>query len=1180
MNSKQDAIDSAGVLQGKFQKKFNDADITFITGYNPSHLAGLGDLVQSAAQMLDSSISDHDLNTILTQIEPYVTTRKILLVGHSQGTFYTNSLYQYLINHGVPKESIAIYNVATPASEVAGNGGYLTSSNDAAIRAVAQIAQKLQILPPLSANINIPIYPEDTESDYPGHDFIRAYIAGASDQIISGISQELNNLTAKANTETSETCFTAPQLTVGDKLQDVAFVPFDFVANVGAVAFGAIEKGAGQTATVLVKGISSVANTLASVFGTTHAEQASVVLNAITQNKTNLLSSGERVFHKDDLLIYKHIASREAPSIAEERSSLAQESTSVLQAGETIVNNDGELSQTEKKEKEKSPRQAFVPMPSIPSPGFGGGDSTSQSAVSLGTQTDTQIQTDTTSPSAPAIIVPADFLRTFTSSAITFSGTAEAGSIISTSVSPATTTASQSGEWSVALTFNQGTTTAQFFATDSAGNISQGASTTLFVDSTAPQAITPVIAECANSLATSGCLLAATTLSVSWGASEAADFNYFIINNNGAVSTTTAASTTAAATNNTTYSFALSAVDKSGNTSATTTVTAEINTSPVVINEVAWGGTNASTADEWVELYNKSTSAVNLSGFTLYAADGAPYIPLSGAIPAGGYYLIERKNTGETDEATQSPVKDVVADLWTSFGSGLSNTGENLILSHKGTGATTTMDEISYCYNWCGKGSDSPEFRSMERFDAEALGTDWSNWERNQIIIRNGVDASGNALNGTPKAYNSFSRLLNKGSQTITQDMTLKKSKSPYVVNNTIVTLQAGKMLTLEPGAVIKFYNNARLAVSGALNAQGTENDPVVFTSFLDDAYGGDTNQDGALTSPAKGAWYGVELASGSDASVFDHAIFRYGGKYYDGQGQPAANLYLANTSPSINHSTFEYGGQHGLRLFYASSSISNSVFQHNGSGYWMGGVMSTGGAPTIDNNQFSDNVIGIYLVSSEARVSSNTLASSTSEAIYASGVVGDGYFSGNSGSKNAWNGITLAGNITKTGVTTTLKQNTLPYLIERSSSATVIASSTLAINPGVTVKFGDDRLFVNGDLSISGTGASPVTLTSIYDDSDGNDASNNGASIGVAGNVQGTILQSGSSSTISGAVFKFMKTALSYLNSPMVLSNTIFSDNTLAVSADASTISNYPITALNITFNNNTATTSPAGLW
>ena len=210
-NSQTDADKSRDRLREAFQEKLGSVDVKFITGYNPSHLAGAGDIIQSAAQMLDRSVSGHDLHTILMQIQSEVTTRKILLVGHSQGTFYTNALYTYLISHGVPKESIAVYNVATPAYEVAGGGNYLTSSNDALIQSVTTLAQTLKILLPLPTNVDIPIYPDDAQSSYPGHDFIRAYIAGAVDQIVSDVARALTTLTAQTS---EETCFTAPQPTM------------------------------------------------------------------------------------------------------------------------------------------------------------------------------------------------------------------------------------------------------------------------------------------------------------------------------------------------------------------------------------------------------------------------------------------------------------------------------------------------------------------------------------------------------------------------------------------------------------------------------------------------------------------------------------------------------------------------------------------------------------------------------------------------------------------------------------------------------------------------------------------------------------------------------------------------------------------------------------------------------
>ena len=49
----------------------------------------------------------------------------------------------------------------------------------------------------------------------------------------------------------------------------------------------------------------------------------------------------------------------------------------------------------------------------------------------------------------------------------------------------------------------------------------------------------------------------------------------------------------------------------------------------VVLNELSFVGTETNGSDEWVELYNKTGNSISLSGWTLYADDGAPYIPLN-----------------------------------------------------------------------------------------------------------------------------------------------------------------------------------------------------------------------------------------------------------------------------------------------------------------------------------------------------------------------------------------------------------------------------------------------------------------------------------------------------------------------------------------------------------------------
>jgi uncharacterized repeat protein (TIGR01451 family) len=165
-----------------------------------------------------------------------------------------------------------------------------------------------------------------------------------------------------------------------------------------------------------------------------------------------------------------------------------------------------------------------------------------------------------------------------------------------------------------------------------------------------------------------------------------------------------------------------------------------------VINEIAWGGTQANSADEWIELYNRSNVTISLTGWTLYAQDGVPTITLEGTLGPESFYLIER-----TDDQT---ISDVPADLTVPFGTGLSNAGETMVLMNPEGVIVDTANHDGGPWPTDGEGG-SPTYYAMERVTPSAPDEPGSWISNDGTIATQGQDADGVPLNGTPKAVNA-----------------------------------------------------------------------------------------------------------------------------------------------------------------------------------------------------------------------------------------------------------------------------------------------------------------------------------------------------------------------------------------------------------------------------------------
>lgn len=132
----------------------------------------------------------------------------------------------------------------------------------------------------------------------------------------------------------------------------------------------------------------------------------------------------------------------------------------------------------------------------------------------------------------------------------------------------------------------------------------------------------------------------------------------------------------------------------------------------LVISELAWAGTDVSTYDEWLELYNNTSADIDLAGWVLKI--DANKIYLSGTIPANKHFLLERGD--------DNSVPDLSSDM--IYSATLGNTGGvvELLFTNR------SIDLINMPSGWA-KGSSTIPRLSMERIDLQIGGSEISNWK-------------------------------------------------------------------------------------------------------------------------------------------------------------------------------------------------------------------------------------------------------------------------------------------------------------------------------------------------------------------------------------------------------------------------------------------------------------------
>ena len=338
---------------------------------------------------------------------------------------------------------------------------------------------------------------------------------------------------------------------------------------------------------------------------------------------------------------------------------------------------------------------------------------------------------------------------------------------------------------------------------------------------------------------------------------------------------------------------------------------------------------------------------------------------------------------------------------------------------------------------------------------------------------------------------------------------------------NSHFSIAEGVTLTIEPGTIIKARTIALggPSIYGTLKALGTPEQPIYFTSFLDDSVGGDSDGHGpSIGEP--GQWQGLYFKPGS-VGEFDHVVLRYAGNGGFGFGnfvgiENDGGAIDIKNSHIIDNYRFLQGHKNGHGIWQRNGdlNIENSILSNQ-----VFGLTMWGGAVSVSSSDFSSNTVsGIHAPFGDSlTLTNNTFTNNAKTGYIAMGI--DFSHTGNTSTDMSNRGFETSGNISRDKIWHSDDLPLIPY------GVTVEPGVSLTLSPGTVLKMGLNSYVIEvyGSLIAQGTESQPVHFTSLKDDTVAGDTNGNGtASSPNATNWAGIVFHPGSVGDITDSVIRY----------------------------------------------------------